>query len=199
MPEAKAPQQAGPSLEEQRQREHDARYAEAIGAVEKLAAAWDFRGAGVELGRIRFEEPELTARLVQRRDELKRMHGLKQKIIAAVNAATPPINKGVLGLKGLGGEVTKADQASLTCKLINGKEQTVAWADVGEKAVPKLLDLGIDRASGDDWLAAGLVGLACRDAALVEKSFDRAPRWERRWILISARSPRPPSAVPKDS
>jgi hypothetical protein len=142
--------------------------------VEKLAAMWDFRGAAVELGKIRLEEPELAARLAQRRDELKRMHDLKQKIIAAINAASPPLKKSVLGIKGLGGEVPKADEAGLKCKLINGKAETFEWAHVGSKAVPKLVELAADRASPDDWLAAGLVGVVCQDLAFAEKCFDQA-------------------------
>jgi hypothetical protein len=65
----------------------EARYAKAINPVEKLAGAWDFRGAAVALRNISFEEPELTARLTQRREELKRMHELKQKIVAKINEA----------------------------------------------------------------------------------------------------------------
>jgi hypothetical protein len=157
-----------------RQEALDVRYADATKSAEELAAAWDFRGAAVELNKVRFEEAELAARLTQRRAELKRMYGLKQKLIAAINAAQSPLKKSSLGIKGLGGDVTKADEAGLTCKLINGKSESLVWSDLGVKALPKLLPLGMDCASPDDWLAAALIALACRDAPMAEKCFEQA-------------------------
>jgi hypothetical protein len=112
--------------------------------------------------------------LAQRRDELKRMHGLKQKLIAAISAASPPLKKNALSIRGLGGDVAQAHDAGLSFKLINGKSETLAWSDLGAKALPKLLPLAVDRANADDWLGAALIALTCDDVPLAEKCFDQA-------------------------
>ncbi len=177
--------------EAKRQEELAARFAKETDAVEKLAAAWDFRGAAGALANVRFEEKELQERLAQRRGELKRMHDLKQKIVAAINAASPPLKKSALAIKGLGGDVVKADDEGITCKLINGKSESYAWGDIGAKATPKLVQLvvrgtGVSPVlkestgkmpvlpSADDWIAAGLLGLVGQDPTFAERSFEQA-------------------------
>ena len=72
---------------------------------------------------------ELTARVVQRHSELQRMHDLKQKLIAAINTADPPLRKSDLGIKGVGGNVTKADEDGVTTTLLDGKTETISWSE----------------------------------------------------------------------
>jgi len=114
----------------------------------------------VALQKISFEEKELEERLAQRRDELRRMHDLKQKIVARINSTEPSLKKSALGIKGMGGEVVEADEQGLTCKLINGKSEAIAWADVGPKAVPKLIELGVGGTAGVS--VGGTAGLPSR-------------------------------------
>lgn len=96
---APSPEELAVEKELERRRQLEARYAEATKSVEALAASWDFRSAAAELNKIRFEEAELTARLAQRRGELKRMHDLEQKLITAINQANPPLKKTALASK----------------------------------------------------------------------------------------------------
>jgi len=159
---------------EQRRRGLAARWAEAAGPAEKLMAAWDFAGAGKALEAVRFEEPELAARLAARRDEVARMAVLKARIIARINAAKPHLKKSELGIRGLGGEILEADESGITAKLISGKTESLAWSDVGEKAVPKVLQLAVDAEKAKDWLAAGLMALASGNPLLAERCFDKA-------------------------
>lgn len=160
--------------EAKRQEDLAARFTKETDSVEKLTAAWDFRGAAAELRNVRFEEKELQDRVAQRRDELKRMHDLKQKIIAKINESQSPLKKSALAIKGLGGDVVKADDAGITCKLINGKTELLGWGDLGPKSTPKLAQLAVDRTNADDWIAAGLWGLVCRDPMFAERSFEQA-------------------------
>jgi hypothetical protein len=102
------------------------------------------------------------------------MLDLKQKVIAAINGASPPLKKGAFGIKGMGGDVVQADEPGITCKLVNGKSEAVAWSDIGAKAVPKVFQLAVDRTSADDWLAAALIALASGDVPMAEKCFDQA-------------------------
>ena len=157
-----------------RRRELAARWAEAAGEAEKLTAAWDFQGARKALENVRFEEPELSERLARRRDELARMAALKIKLIQRINAAQPRLKKSDLGLRGIGGEVVKADEEGITAKLISDKTETLAWSELGEKAVPKLLQYAVDTDKADDCVAAGLVALSLGDSASAERSFDQA-------------------------
>ncbi len=102
------------------------------------------------------------------------MHDLKQKIIAKINDAKPAFKKSALAIRGLGGEVVEADEQGITCKLINGKSESIAWLDLGAKAKANLLQLAVERTSADDWLAAALIALASDDVPLAEKCFDQA-------------------------
>jgi hypothetical protein len=164
----------GPSETEKRQEALNARYAEALAPVEGLVVNWKFKDAGEAIAGIRFDEPELAARLAQRRLELKRLDAIKSKIIETVNAANPPLKKTALGIKGIGGDLVKADDEGVTANLINGKTETYAWGGLGPKASVKLIQLAIDRTKAGDWLAAGLLAVVCQDAALAGKCFEQA-------------------------
>jgi serine/threonine protein kinase len=176
---APSPEELAAQKELERQRQLETRYAEATKPIEALAASWDFRGAAVELNNIRFAEEELTARLAQRRSELKRMHDLKQKIIAAVNKASPPLKKSDLGIKGIGGDVTKADDGGFTTAQPRGKTETVPWSAIGASGLaklfaPKQFDQLLTSPEADDWLAAGLVALAVGSGSEAERCLERA-------------------------
>ncbi|MHC4402715.1 MAG: protein kinase domain-containing protein [Planctomycetota bacterium] len=158
----------------ERLREEERLYAEKVGPAEELTATWDFRGALAALEQVEFEQEDRNNRVAARREELGLLIGLKERIIDAINAADPPFQKQALGIGGLGGKVTGADENGITAKLFNGKTESLAWADVGAKASPKLIALAIDPKSGDDHLAAGLLALASGDVATAEAHFHRA-------------------------
>jgi hypothetical protein len=143
-------------------------------SLERLVAAWDFRGAWAALDGVRFEEPELTARVAQRREEIRRMGTFKIRMIEKINAASPPLKKTDLMLRGMGGQVTKADEEGLTVTLASGKAELHAWANLGEKAREKLLQFAANPENPDDCLAAGMLAFACKDAAAAERHFEKA-------------------------
>jgi len=159
---------------EKRRKALAARWAEQAGEAEKQIAAWHFIGAGKALEKLRFEEAELTARLSARRDEVARMAALKARIIERINAAEPKLKKSDLMLRGMGGEVVKADEEGITAQLISGAAERLAWSELGEKAVPKLLERAIDPDTPDDWLAAGLIAMASSVPVLAESHLEKA-------------------------
>lgn len=176
---AKVPEQLAIEAELKTRREREARYKDATRSVEELAAAWDFRGAATELAKVHVEEPELQKRLAQRRDELKRMHDLKQKLIRKINEADPPVKKAALGIKGMSGEVTGASKTEITAKLFNGQTETTPWSRLGPAALlklfaPKTFETLMAPATADDWLAAGLIALTHNSGQLAERCLDEA-------------------------
>ena len=141
--------------------------------VEKKVADWDFRGAAAAMETIRFDDQELAARLTQRRDEVARMAGLKDRMISKINAAKG-LKKSDLGLVGVGGDVTGADEDGITAKLVTGTTESHPWHKLKPQARSLLLEFVVNRDSADDCLAAGLLALACKDATSAEKHFERA-------------------------
>jgi len=162
------------SPEVERLRQNEARYAESLRPAEALIAAWDFEGAEQALAKIRFDEKELAERLAARRAEVQRLGGLKARMMAKVNEAQPPLKKSVLGLRGLNGDVVKADAQRLQIKLASGKTESLAWRDLGTGSVQKLVQLVLERQKADDWLAAGSLALVCKDPASAERCFAEA-------------------------
>ena len=153
-----------------------------------MVAAWDFAAAGEALQKVRFDDPDHAARLAAQREEVKRLAGLKDRMIAAVNAADPPLKKIDMGLRGINGPIEKADPSGITAKLASGKTELHAWGDLGEKARKKLCDLTVGRDSADDWIAAGLLALAVRGRRLGREVLPagRKTRRQRRPLLRSA-------------
>ncbi len=150
------------------------RYDEALKPVEALAASWDFRQAATTLDGLSFDEPALQKRAAQRRDELQRLARLKEKIIAKLTAADPPLDKMALLLRGANGQVTGANDAEIEATLPGGKTETHPWSRLNDKTCGKLLQQAVSRDSGEDWLAAGLLMLVCKDVTTAEKCFDNA-------------------------
>ena len=161
-----------PALVKQRQLE--ANYSSALAAVERRAAVWDFLGASREADALHFDAPELNARLAQRREQLRRLADLKDRMAAAVNGADPHLQKIDLALRGINGELDKADADGLTATLPNGKQEQVAWSSLGSKAVNNFLSRVVRREDGGDWLAAGLLSLIDQDVPAAERFFDKA-------------------------
>jgi len=161
-----------PDLLKQRQR--DATFAKAMKVVESRVAGWDFRGAVEESQTLRFDSPELTARLASRREQIRRMADLKDRLIAKINQANPPLQKIDLALRGINGDIIKADAEAITSTLPSGKEESLAWSEMGPKAIPKLLQLVVRHEDAGDWLAAGLLGLMGQDVENSERYFDKA-------------------------
>ncbi len=152
----------------------DETYAEALAPAEAMLAAWDFRGAAAALAKLRFEEQDLAARLAGRRDDVKRLAGLKARMIAKVNTAKPRLRKSALLLQGIDGELVKADKDAITANPGARKSESHPWQNLSQKSVRRFLPFVIDRQSADDCLAAGLLALVAKDAAAAEEHFQRA-------------------------
>ena len=60
-----------------KQRQLDATFATALASTEARVAAWDFQGALRESEKIRFDAPELNARLAMRREQIRLMAELQ--------------------------------------------------------------------------------------------------------------------------
>ena len=157
-----------------RRQQLEENYATAMKPVEAKVGEWDFAGAGELAEGIQFEEEELTRRLALRKDELARMAAMKRIIIDRINSADPPLTKADLMIRGVGGDVTGADESAVTATSRSGKEESHPWADLGEKATAKLLQLAVDQESANDWLAGALLAFATGDTSLAERLFDQA-------------------------
>ena len=122
------------SAELLKQRQLDATFAMAMAPVEGRVAGWDFQGALQESEKVRFDAPELTTRLASRREQIRRMADLKDRMIAAINQADPHLKKADLMLRGINGEIDKADAEGISATLLTGKQESLAWAELGPKA-----------------------------------------------------------------
>jgi serine/threonine protein kinase len=156
------------------QRAAEAKYQQAIGPVEAMVAEWDFGGAFQAIGSIHFSEPGLTARLATRREEIRLMGALKQRIIAAINAADPRLEKSDLLIRGMGGQITSAAEAGITATLRTDMTESSSWKDLGDRATGKLLELAIDPTNGKMLLAGALLALAAGETGTAETYFDGA-------------------------
>ncbi len=152
----------------------DAKFAGAVEPVEAMVSAWDFSAAVAALAKIKFDEPELTARRNARGRELQRLVKFKTRIIAKINAADPPLKKSSLKIRGMNGVIVKADEQSITTELSGGKSEAFTWHKLGQKASERLVQMVIDRQKSDDWLTAGLLALVLADATSAEKHFEKA-------------------------
>lgn len=171
-----ATRQAGAArmAEIEKQQQIEQRYAEAMRPAEELVAAWDFRGALTALDEVKFEEQDLAARLDVWREGIEHLVGLKARIIAKINAAEPRLKKSDLMIRGVGGDVVKADETGITAELPRDKMEPTLWRDLSPKAVDKLVRFGAEEQKPDDWLAAGVLALAYRDIPLAEALFGHA-------------------------
>ncbi len=154
--------------------ELERRFAAALGPANELAVAWDFAGAAAALEKVHFDEPELAERLAVWRRGVERLVALKARIIAAVNEAEPPLEKGDLRIRGAGGALVAADGAGITVELITGKTESIAWRDLNPQAVEKLVERAGDPQSAEDRLAGGVLALLHHDVPLAETLFGRA-------------------------
>ena len=77
-------------------------------------------------------------------------------------------------LRGINGELDKADADGITATLLNGRQESLPWSDLGPKATGNLLEYSMRRDNAGDWLAAGLLSLNHQDAQTAEQDFDKA-------------------------
>jgi serine/threonine protein kinase len=158
----------------QQHQQRSTRWAEVLAPIEKLVVAWDFQRAVDELDKLDPKDRDLAARLAVRREGLQGLTTLKDRAIAKINAADPPLKKSDLMLRGLSGEVVKADPQGLEARLANDKLERYPWSGLNEKSRSKVLQLAVDRKRGDDWIAAGALAAAFDDTELAEKCFEQA-------------------------
>ena len=124
--------------------------------------------------KIRFEEPELTAWLADRRREIRRIGAMKKRLITMIQSSEPRLKKSDLGMRGIGGELMDADEEGIQARLISGKMETVTWNTLSPGARAKMIPLVLDKAQSDDWITAGLLSRCVGDSALSDKCFARA-------------------------
>ncbi|MFH1922862.1 MAG: hypothetical protein ABIP48_23610, partial [Planctomycetota bacterium] len=173
-PEPMEPETPALDPEAQKRLAAEARYAAAIKPVDALIAARDFNGASAALSKLQFEEQDLAARLVAWRDGVACLVDLKAHILAKINTADPPLKKSDLKIRGVGGDIVKADDSGITAKLSRGKIESLPWSDVGPQAIEKLIGLVSTPDNSDDRLAAGVLVLASKDPTSAEKLFEEA-------------------------
>lgn len=160
--------------EQLKQHQIESQYAKAMEPVETRVGAWDFPGALQEVKKVRFEEPSVAKRLAVRREQIQRMSDLKNRLIATINEADPPLKKNDLALRGINGDLEKADEEGITVALVNDKRESLPWSELGPKAVQKMLHRVVRRDNSDDCLAAGLLGVVCQDLAAAHRDLESA-------------------------
>jgi len=161
----------------------DGAYEKAVKPAEALVSEWDFAGSSAAMTKLKFTDKALTDRLAARRGEVKRMAGLKTKIIEKTNKLKPWLRRGpaiVPGtrkIKTIGVQITQATEKSVTVSEVTISDKTSTdkpWSKLNNKEVGKLLKISISDNSTDDQLAAGLLSLIRSDAAAAEGYFDKA-------------------------
>ncbi|MFH1921692.1 MAG: hypothetical protein ABIP48_17650, partial [Planctomycetota bacterium] len=173
-PEPMEPETPPLDPEAQKRLEAEKRYAEAMKPVDDLIAAWDFSEASAALSKLQFEEQDLAARLAAMRESVAHLVDLKARIISKINDADPPLKKSDLKIRGVGGDIQKADDSGITAKLPREKTESLPWPDVGPQAIEKLIELVSTPDNADDRLAAGVLALASQDPTSAENHFERA-------------------------
>jgi len=172
-PEPPKPEVSELNPEEEKRLAAEQGYTDALAPAEEMVAAWKFRDALAELGKMQFEEEDFAARLASRRQQVGQLAQLKSRIIDKLNSADPPVTKANLKIRGVGGDIVKADEEGITAKL-KAKTETRAWNDLGEQSTEPLLGLVIDPQKSEDLLTAGLLAMACKNTSLAEGYFDHA-------------------------
>ncbi len=157
--------------EAERLKAAEARYPQAIAPADALAKAWDFRGA---LAKLPASEGLPAAWIEARRDQLQRLAQLKDKIIARIGTANPPLRKSTVQLPGINGDLTKADETGITTLVPDAKPEVLPWAALTKRSALKLASVAIDPDSGDDHLAAALLALAYDDLDTADQELARA-------------------------
>ncbi len=171
---AKSPEEEAAEAERRKRRQAEAQYVEAIEPVEALVAAWDFQGAAAALAKLQFPDREYAARAAAWKGPIRRLVALKAELIEKLNAADPPLKKSALMLRGIGGEVDRADAEGIAATLPTGKTEFHLWRTLSDKSRQKLLALAIDPRSGDDHLAVGLLATVCKDAVATARYIEQA-------------------------
>jgi len=168
--------------ERKKREEAERRYAKALKPIEAMIQAWDFRGAAEALAKLRLDtvggaslpREELAARLATRRDEVARLAALKAKMIRRINTAKPRLQRRSLLIRGVNADLVKADEKGITAKLAKGRTEVHPWGSLSGRSVQLLIQRSIDRKSGDDCLAAGILALALKDPKSAERDFEKA-------------------------
>jgi hypothetical protein len=156
------------------ERQADEALAATLAAGEALAAMWDFQAAESQLNGLQLDDADLGAGAILRRDQLVRMRDLKERIMAKLANADPPLKSDRLRIAGQGGQVTNANAIGITILRSNGKMDTVRWSDLSSDAVGRILALAIDTKNADDCLAAALLALHARNTKLATRYLEGA-------------------------
>ncbi|NQT36895.1 MAG: hypothetical protein HQ581_05375, partial [Planctomycetes bacterium] len=157
------------------QREREERYRKALEPAEAKVRDWDFRGGLADLAGVRFDaDPGLAARVVQRRVAVERLATFKERLIARINAADPPLTKSMVGMSGLKGDLTRADDTAVTATLGSGKTESRDWKDFGRGQVDRIAEKVIDRDDPQQWLTLAILAFSLGETEVAERYFIEA-------------------------
>jgi len=161
---AEAEREAREKAERERRRLAERAFARAVEPVDTLLTAWRFEAAGEALAKVAVEDESLAQRLAARRDQAARLARLKAAVIARINGAQPRLTKRDLLIPGINGAVTRAAADVIHTIRPDGRAETHPWGGLSTRSVQKLIELAVDPARADDWVAAGLLATACGSA-----------------------------------
>ncbi len=136
--------------------QQESAYWQAVAEVEAKVAQWQFEEAVKLAQGIRFSQPELAERWQVRQQQLQWLAEWKERLIARIGAARPPLRKSDLSLRGIGGEIVAADREKITCRLIGGKTESLAWSQLGPQAARKMVALLLQGESAEELLKAAV-------------------------------------------
>jgi len=154
------------------------RLAVALRSVRQAVEAWNFAGAAAELAKLKVVgvsvPRELAERVARRREEVGRLAKLKAKMMRRINTAKPRLTRRSLLIPGINADLVKANEKGITAKLATGKAEMHTWGSLSSRSVQQLIQRSIDRKSGDDCLAGGILSLVVNDPKSAERHFERA-------------------------
>ncbi|MBM4034103.1 MAG: hypothetical protein FJ291_20310 [Planctomycetes bacterium] len=152
----------------------DARASQELAPAEALVAAWDFQGALKALEKLKPGDAGLAASVAARRDEVQRLAKLKARMIARINEAQPRLRKSSLLIRGINGDLTKADDRAIIASLPNGKDEEHLWGSLAGRSVERLVGLVANKDSAEDCVAGALLALVAKDSATAEGLLEKA-------------------------
>lgn len=124
-------------LAEREDAEAAAHYARSIAAVNAILPSWRFQDALAEAGKLKFDRAQYQQALARRVERIQALLALKKKIIERIINASPRLSKRAMGVPGLPGELTIADQDNLHAITDKGEEK-IPWERLGPTGATRL-------------------------------------------------------------
>ncbi|HPD15475.1 MAG TPA: hypothetical protein PLE19_11020 [Planctomycetota bacterium] len=124
-------------LAEREDAEAAAHYARSIAAVNAILPSWRFDDALAEARKLKFDRAQYQEALARRIERIQALLALKKKIIERIINASPRLSKRSMGVPGLPGELTIADQENLHAITDKGEEK-IPWERLGPTGAARL-------------------------------------------------------------